>query len=212
MWYILLPSQSDATQYMPALVNTDKYYLTMVSRLHNFDGSLTEPSTAYYVEYADPIVSGTTTPLMVNAMLLPLKDALIYETAYNLNNKQGYHATIVNSDPTKPTVTIPALKHYRLVHESPTTTISSNNTNVKYVKTFEYVKGAHIKGDGIIEVPILTNTGRLYIYSQESINGEFIVPYSTTDNNYNVKAIGNYKIRGSNQEYSISEESVITGV
>ena len=26
----------------------------MISKLHNFDGSMTEPTTAYYVEYTEP--------------------------------------------------------------------------------------------------------------------------------------------------------------
>ncbi|MCW3133600.1 MAG: oligosaccharyl transferase, archaeosortase A system-associated, partial [Methanophagales archaeon] len=59
---------------------------------------------------------------------------------------------------------------------------------VSYVKVFEYVKGARIKGtapDGsivAIAIEITTNQGREFTYSQRTIsNGsyEFVVPYST---------------------------------
>ena len=60
-----------------------------------------------------------------------------------------------------PIDTVPALQHYRLVHESPNNVFDATSVvDVRYVKIFEYVKGAHIKGDGIIEVPVVTNTGR----------------------------------------------------
>jgi dolichyl-diphosphooligosaccharide--protein glycosyltransferase len=80
------------------------------------------------------------------------------------------------------------------------------------VKIFEYVKGAHIKGEGIIEVPLVTNTGRNFTYRQESMNGEFIVPYSTTDNPYDVKATGKYKISGSAREFDVPESAVMQGL
>ena len=38
-----------------------------------------------------------------------------------------------------------------------------SGADVRYVKIFEYVKGAHIKGDGIIEVPV-DNKYRQIIY------------------------------------------------
>ena len=31
----------------------------------------------------------------------------------------------------------------------------------------------------LLNYPLITNTGRAFIYKQESENGEFIVPYST---------------------------------
>ena len=70
------------------------------------------------------------------------------------------------------------------MHESPNNVFNSNTIDVKYVKVFEYVKGAHIKGEGIIEVPVISNTGRNFTYREMSLNGEFIVPYSTTGNPY----------------------------
>jgi dolichyl-diphosphooligosaccharide--protein glycosyltransferase len=79
------------------------------------------------------------------------------------------------------------------------------------VKIFEYVKGAHIKGDGIIEVPVETNTGRSFTYRQASMNGEFIVPYSTTGNSYDVKTTGKYTVSGSGRQYDVPESAVLQG-
>jgi oligosaccharyl transferase (archaeosortase A-associated) len=80
------------------------------------------------------------------------------------------------------------LRHFRLVHESPTSIISFGGQEIKYVKVFEYVKGAKITGaaplGSIVEIAtnVSTNQGRKYLYAERMIsNGsyEFIVPYST---------------------------------
>jgi asparagine N-glycosylation enzyme membrane subunit Stt3 len=114
---------------------------------------------------------------------------------------------------------ISALKHYRLIHESPnnasvrifpesdTVTLS----DIKYVKIFEHVNGAHIPGSGVIEIPLVTNTGRTFVYQQESENGEFIVPYSTLGNSYDVRATGQYHIVGTSRYIAVSEEDIRIG-
>ena len=83
---------------------------------------------------------------------------------YNQNAQAGYHATVLSSSGILPLDTIPALSHYRLVHESSTNVFNSPTNDLKYVKVFEYVKGAHIKGSGIIDIPLVTNTGRNFTY------------------------------------------------
>jgi dolichyl-diphosphooligosaccharide--protein glycosyltransferase len=83
---------------------------------------------------------------------------------------------------------------------------------VKYVKVFEYVPGAKIKGDGVIEIPLVSNTGRQFTYRQESVNGEFVVPYSTSGNPYDVKATGKYRIVGTGAEFDVSEDAVQNGL
>jgi len=60
-------------------------------------------------------------------------------------------------------------------------------------------------------VPIVTNTGRTFIYRQESVNGEFVVPYSTTGNHYEVRATGPYHITGTSRHISVTEDDVMTG-
>jgi dolichyl-diphosphooligosaccharide--protein glycosyltransferase len=82
------------------------------------------------------------------------------------------------------------LRHYRLIHESPSTIIAVGGQEIKYVKVFEYVKGARIEGaasnDSIVEIStnVTTNQGRDFVYSGRTMadsNGSygFIVPYST---------------------------------
>ena len=123
-----------------------------------------------------------------------------------------------SSLPYQPIEKVPALTHYRLVHES------SNNISVvmgsgyetlpdiKSVKIFEYVNGAHIPGEGTIELPVLTNTGRTFIYRQESDKGEFVVPYATEGGLYDVRAIGPYHIVGTNRYISVTENDVMNGI
>jgi dolichyl-diphosphooligosaccharide--protein glycosyltransferase len=82
---------------------------------------------------------------------------------------------------------------------------------IKMVKIFEYVKGAHITGNGVIELPLVTNTGRTFTYRQESIAGEFIVPYSTTGNPYEVHATGPYHLAGTTMYFNVTEDEVTSG-
>lgn len=76
------------------------------------------------------------------------------------------------------------------------------------MKVFEYVNGAEIRGEGVIEVPVVTNTGREFVYRQASENGRFVVPYSTVGNPYDVKTAGNYRIVGGTEEFTVTEEAV----
>ncbi len=209
---ILTPVDDTMSNFQPALLNTQDYYLTTISRLHNFDGSMTEPSTVYYIEYAGPEVSGFTLPVMTNAIQMNTTTAQQKADAYNQNAPLGSYATILSPSIIAPIDTVPALRHYRLVHESPTNVFNSPVADVKYVKTFEYVKGARIKGNGIIEVPVVSNTGRNFTYCQASINGEFIVPYSTTGNSYDVQTTGKYQIVGTNSQFDVPESAVMQGL
>ncbi|MCK7461059.1 MAG: hypothetical protein MZU84_02815 [Sphingobacterium sp.] len=66
---------------------------------------------------------------------------------------------------------VPALRHYRLIFESPenaSVTPFPESTpatlpGIKQVKIFEFVRGAQIRGEGIIEVPVVTNTAGICI-------------------------------------------------
>jgi dolichyl-diphosphooligosaccharide--protein glycosyltransferase len=200
-------------QYQGVVFNTQSYYMTMVSRFHNFDGSMTEPQLVYYIEYTDPNISGISVPVIINGGSTgSVQEAHIRAELYNSNAPVGYHAAVFSPAIFLPIEHIPALNHYRLVHESPSSVLTGNVPNIKYVKIFEYVKGANIKGDGIIEIPVITNTGRKFTYRQESTNGEFIVPYSTSGNPYSVMATGKYRITGSGKEFDVSEDAVMQGL
>jgi dolichyl-diphosphooligosaccharide--protein glycosyltransferase len=212
---LLVQSKDNPDSYDPARMNKQEYFMTTISRLHNFDGSMGTPSQAYYVEYVNSSVTNVAYPVVITAQKANATEAKLRAEQYNLKALPGYHAEVMNPESTAdivhPIDTVPALQHYRLVHESPDSVFSSSVVDVRYVKIFEYVKGAHIKGDGIIEVPVVTNTGRSFTYRQASVNGEFIVPYSTTGNPYDVKTTGKYTISGTGKQYEVPESAVLQG-
>ena len=73
------------------------------------------------------------------------------------------------------------------------------------------MKGARIKGEGIIELPLVTNTGRTFVYRQESSKGEFVVPYATEGSTSGVRATGPYHIAGTSRSISVTEVDVQNG-
>ena len=173
------------------------YYETMVVRLQAFDGTLAEPENALYVEYDTRSVAKTGYPLLTESREMSPAEAQAAAGAYTRPGK----AAVFGSDTRSPTGTVPALKHYRLVYESSPDAATS-------VKVFEHVDGAVIPGEGVIEVTVVTNTGREFVYRQQSENGTFVVPYSTTGNPYDVKTVGNYRIVGATAEFTATEEAV----
>jgi dolichyl-phosphooligosaccharide-protein glycotransferase len=206
----------------------DGYFQTMVVKLHNFDGSMAEPTTAEYVKYVirlptaqesaeatgysriitdkqNVTVSGldNTTPVIPEGLeLLP--------TTY---------ASLYSESPDKPLQKVPALAHFRLIHESEQDarvipfpeSVPLTLPGIRMVKIFEYVEGARIKGEGIIEIPLMTNSGRTFTYRQESSAGEFIVPYSTMGNPYDVHATGPYHLVGTSRFFNVTEDEVTSG-
>ena len=194
----------------PVTTYTDKYYLTTIARLHTFDGSFTPTGDVYYIEYTTTSGAGPY-PVITSAAVMGAAEARAAADRYNAQAQPGSFATIVNSLFNQPTVDVPALSHYRLVHESPTNIFSGATPDVRYVKVFEYVPGARIQGEGVIEVPVTTNTGRQFVWRAASVDGEFIVPYATEGSPYEVRATGNYRIVGTGREYSVPEDAVISG-
>jgi len=202
------------------------YYQSMVVRLQNFDGSMFLPDQAQYIEYTMRKVPGpgetapvaTVGPVITRIEERDAVTAAQDAAAVNAIPLRTGEAVVLSDRPDRPVATVPALSHYRLVHESPKNVTwnlysgESVPTNISYVKVFEYVKGAHIKGTGIIELPLITNTGRQFTYRQESVGGEFIVPYSTQGNPYDVRATGPYRIVGSTATYNVSEKDVLSGL
>ncbi len=206
------------------------YFQTTISRLYNFDGSMTTPTNVEYVQYQirqvpapgesagdvngyARVISGDV-PVDIsngtgNLTLVPEGQSL------SASNYAGLYSSLPNA----PVATVPALEHYRLVHESPgnatITAFPESKTvtlpNIKTVKVFEYVKGAPITGDGIIEVPVVTNTGRMFVYRQASENGMFDVPYPTSGSPYDVRATGPYHIDGTTRYINVTEDDVIQG-
>ena len=209
---LLMPSPSEPNEYQSVILNEPAYYSTMISRLHNYDGSMVSAGSAYYVEYSDPSITQTSLPELVNVKEMDASDAINAAALYNQQAQSGYHAAALNVQFSSPITDIPALQHYRLVHESPTTVSGSNASAIQYVKIFEYVKGAHIKGSGIIDLPLVTNTGRNFTYRQESVNGEFVVPYATTGNTSGVHATRPYRIEGTSTTFDVPDAAVEQGL
>jgi dolichyl-phosphooligosaccharide-protein glycotransferase len=226
-WF-LLPDSTSPKELHKIHLYDRSYFDTIVVRLHNFDGSIQIPETEKYVQYEIrqvPAAGETSGDVTGYARVITSEQ----EISVIDNNTRivpegpdiapGRYADTFSDLPNRSLQNVPALKHYRLIHESPknaSVKIFPESDilalpDVKYVKIFEYVKGAHISGEGIIEVPIMTNTGRTFVYQQKSENGEFVVPYSTTGNPNSVHASGQYHIVGTSHYFEVGEEDVTKG-
>ncbi|MBP2134428.1 dolichyl-diphosphooligosaccharide--protein glycosyltransferase [Methanomicrobium sp. W14] len=148
----------------------------------------------YAVDESGNYQSYVYTPEYYNTMAVRLENL---DGSYT---KASSEKSDVSYSPFSPPVGVNALKHFRLVYESPD---SDDN-----VKIFEYVKGYEVAGEGTVELNITTNTGREFVYRQKSENGTFILPYSTTGNPYDVKADGQYHITGTGEYFDVSEDEI----
>jgi asparagine N-glycosylation enzyme membrane subunit Stt3 len=183
----------------------------MISRLHNFDCSMAQPSTVMYIEYCDGDLYDLPYPLITNGAIMTYEEALSAMEQYNKNALSGYHAKIITPSIATSPVEIDALRYFRLIHESPSQGVTGDY-DIKYVKVFEYVPGAIISGEGTIEANIITNTGRSFVYRQKSKDGKFIVPYSSEGCPYETHATGNYRIIETGREFAVSEDAVQQGL
>ncbi|EHQ35326.1 oligosaccharyl transferase, archaeosortase A system-associated [Methanoplanus limicola] len=196
----------------PATLYNDKYFRTMISKLHNFDGSLVIPSEVLYVEYVSGDMYGAPLPIISKAEYMPYETAESAVAEFNgKNTKAG--AALLSPSVVQPSTKVPALQHYRLVHESPTNLLQGQGSaDLKYVKTFEYVPGAKIRGNGIIAINLESDQGRKFTYMQESVNGEFTVPYSTGGDNYGTKVLSDYTVIDTKETFKVSEDAVLNGL
>lgn len=208
---VYIPAADDSNAVESRDLFTKEYFHTMIARLHDLDGSYTRPEKLVYIEYIDPSVTSLSLPLVTSAVVVNETEAERRIDNYTRAAARGYHAKAVSASILSPSDPVPALRHYRLIHESPTNSMSGSDV-LKFVKTFEYVPGARIHGTGIIAVPIMTNTGRTFTYYQESAGGEFIVPYSTSGSSYDTRATGKYRIVGTGQEFDVPESAVAGGL
>lgn len=213
-FYIHDPVQKD--KLLKLNMEFEPYFQTILVRLHNYDGSMILPNNTIYLEYYNENRGGLMYPIVTKSQILPVNETqLLIQQFYA--NKQGDLSATEAGQFLQPVRKLPALQHFRLVYESSGNSSGlsvydiSKIDSLNYVKVFEYVPGARIKGDGIIELRIVTNTGRNFTYRQESENGEFIVPYSTLNNPYDVRADGTYHIVGTSAEIDVTEDDVLQG-
>jgi len=223
-WF-LAPSHEDASKLVMTNRYDNSFYQTMIVKLQNFDGSMMIPTTVEYIQYKVRQVpaAGETAaffglaPVVVRAEPMNVSAADETVRLFNQEAVPDNYAIAVSEMPDKPIKKVPALTHFRLIHESPNDATVSLDTGtftfpgIKSVKIFEFVNGSHIKGEGTIELPLITNTGREFVYLQESRNGEFIVPYSTKENPYEVRATGPYHIVGTSRFIDVGEVDVLNG-
>ena len=214
-WFYF-PDRENIHQFKAIAFNTPEYYRTMVARLHLNDGSATGPTTAYYMEYQEQ--PGYLYPVITSSEEIEVSNGIQKADIFNSHVLPGTGATVLSSKVMYPLESLPALQHFRLVHESigDSTGVYAEESDPRLramplIKVFEYVKGARIGGDGTIEVDIVTNTGREFTYRQKSVNGTFIVPYSTTGNPWEVRTNGDYRILETGKEIAVSEEDVTKG-
>jgi dolichyl-diphosphooligosaccharide--protein glycosyltransferase len=221
---LMVQGGSGSQGLLPAYVYDPAYFRTMIVRLQNFDGSLQEPGTVNYIRYrVQQLPSGGYARVITGEKPLDLSQPdnsspIISESGGVPAG--GEYANVFAALPNSSLEAVPALDHFRLVHESPDDAMVRMFSGaapvtlpgIKEVKVFEYVNGAHIAGNGIIEVPVRTNTGRTFVYRQASQNSEFVVPYSQSGNSYVVQATGPYHIDGTERYINVTEDDVVNGV
>ncbi|MCU0633040.1 MAG: oligosaccharyl transferase, archaeosortase A system-associated [Methanolinea sp.] len=203
-WDFMLPAEGGRSSSSLTLIDSP-YYQTMIAKLHALDGSLSGPGKAYYLEYQERAGS---VPVITHLEYLPYETARERKDRFSGSGGGETSAAVLSNSLAIPLSRIPALQHYRLVYESPHT---DPVDGLSEVKIFERVKGARIAGEGTIELDLVTNQGRKFTYRQESRNGTFIVPYSTVQNPYPVRAEGPYRVVGSSLAYEVSEQDVREG-
>jgi oligosaccharyl transferase (archaeosortase A-associated) len=204
-------NNSGRTDVPPSLSLLDQtYYSTMISRLQNFDGSLAVPGKVIFIIYSDSLVPGVA-PTITSYEVLNVSSAKERMAVFESQSHEGKSAAILGVDLSSPVENVSALRHYRLIYEETGLQPNGDYDFETAVKLFEYVPGAQVAGYGIIEAEIRTNLGRTFIYRQESENGWFILPYSTTGGSYPVTTVGPYHILSSGTTIDVTEDDVLSG-
>jgi dolichyl-diphosphooligosaccharide--protein glycosyltransferase len=186
--YMGLVSINDITTGKPisSIGYRQPFYESMVTKLHVFDGTYVKSEQKMLEQEGAPI-SGTDMVVIFPGSADPeISESIV-----------------------RPLRDIPALSHYRLIWESNTSLSTTDEHDIRKVKIFERVPGAVVRGEGTIELHLITNRGREFTYQQRSINGTFTLPYSTSQTAWPVHAIGPYRIKETGKEIEVSEELVL---
>jgi dolichyl-diphosphooligosaccharide--protein glycosyltransferase len=202
----LFSDPDNKASYLQFSLYEEPYYHSMASRLHTFDGSYVPVDSSRYVEFTER--SGTR--IVTQAEELSSADAKARVSTFNEHAPPNTGASLISYEFTTPTTTLDALKHFRLVYES-LRRVNEARIDLRYVKIFEYVPGAVIYGDGVLELSVMTNQGRPFTYRQQSENGVFIVPYATTTVSGGVTALGPYTNVVTGETYTVTDEQVLRG-
>jgi dolichyl-diphosphooligosaccharide--protein glycosyltransferase len=204
--YYYQQSPSNQNKYDPVLTLTPAFFKSMLARLYVFDGTKTNSTGANLISYSNLQTGGTLVPTI--SKIVSLSPEQVERT---LSEGITPGTDVVSIQYTHPITTIPALTHYRLVYESPTVTASDEYAEIHNVKIFERVAGHQIPGTGTIEIPLISNQGRKFLYRQDSSDGTFIIPYSTVREGSGVHATGPYTIIQTGEAFEVTEEQVLSG-
>ena len=161
--YFLEPDPGNPSHLTKIHLYDNDYFQTEVVRLHLFDGSMTQPESAAYLQYVVrkvPASGETSGDVNGYARVITGEKTLDISRGINdttiISESGGLapqrYANIFSRLPNQSVQEIPALKHYRLVHESPDDSVvlpfpestPYSLLSVKQVKIFEFVQGAHI--------------------------------------------------------------------
>lgn len=207
--------QESEGSYSQVQLQRESYFQTMIQRLHVFDGSAVTPNEILVVQSAPASSLGLgagSTPVIIGiGETKSVDEAWAYIAEFEKTAAPNHSAEILTPEMFVSSTELDALQRFRLVYESPTNVLSGGD--IRYVKIFEFVPGATVQGEGMIEVPIKTNTGRTFTYRQESRDGVFVLPYPTEAGpNDVVVATGPYRIVETGQEISVPYQAVMEGM
>lgn len=180
---------------------TDSFFESMFVRLYQFDGSVITAEEKNNFTYIDMPYGNSLRSVVIPDEKIGTISAI--EGTENL--KQNIE---VSFNSTRSTIDLPALTEYRLIYESPKIAPNFRDKEIHNIKIFEHVKGHTIPGTGTIELPLITNQGREFIYRQQSVNNTFTLPYSTTNTPYDVHATGPYRIIETNDIIDVDESQI----
>lgn len=187
---------------IPMLGFKSSFFNTTLVKLHVNDGSCTPANGSVLVEYQNTIIGSKEVPVLKSLQPLNQSQNSAVDSVLRKNQE------IISLTYTSPVTDVPALQNYRLIYESEGTETFPGDVTLNNIKIFERVKGHTIPGTGTIELPLITNQGREFVYRQQSVNNSFTLPYSTTNTPYDVHATGPYRIIETNETIDVDESQI----
>ncbi len=218
--------QEQGDSYGQFQIWREPYFKSMTARMFFFDGSEVSGNQGIGLSYQPmEAAEGVVVPVLTEAPKITSNRTELEEFV-RTSKEKGYMAEIGSTSPAIPAVPLEALQHFRLVHESETPVTT---TGQKWVKIFENVPGAVVKGNApagttvIATADILTNQNRIFEYRQSNVSdsdGQFtlVLPYSTEGpinggTQFDTRPAGNYTLTVGSTAYGlrVPEEYVLEG-
>ncbi len=127
----------EENKFVPITLFHPEYYRSLAVRLYHFDGMAVTPAQTAVISYEEkPFQDGGTVKVVNNIEFFPS-----YQEANNyLAGQKSGQFQIVGETPFISPVPLEALKHYKLVYQSPESSYQTGVGNIPEVKIFEYVE------------------------------------------------------------------------